>query len=148
MKGEIVYEYGKNPVNWGRLENPDFSHVEKNISCGEEVAVDFCFGENEVITEIGFEAEGRLITIAAMSLLSEELEDQPLSKIETIVKDDLLALLEVDQLSPRRLKSAVLGLLAVKNAYRRKHDMELLDFGDLIEDAEDDRSDKEDHDEI
>ncbi len=142
MKGEIVYEYGKNPVNWGRLDNPDFSHVEKNISCGEEVAVDFRFGEGEVVSEIGFEAEGRLITIAAMSMLSEELEGEPLSKIETIAKDDLLELLEVDKLSPRRLKSAVLGLLAVKNAYRRRHDQELLDFGDLIEDVGDEEEEE------
>ncbi len=143
MKGEIVYEYGKNPVNWGRLENPDFSHVEKNISCGEEVVIDFRFAENDVVEEIGFEAEGRLITIAAMSMLSEELEDKPLKKIEAIEKDDLLTLLEVEQLSPRRLKSAVLGLLAVKNAYRQRHKLEPLDFGDLIEDTDDDDSEDE-----
>lgn len=133
MKGEIIYEYGKNPVNWGRLENPDFSHKEKNISCGEEVEIDFVFGEKNTIKKIGFTAEGRLVTVAGMSLLSEEMEDKKLSEAEEIHKEDILEMLEVDQLSPRRLKSALLGLLAIRNAYRTQNNMELLDFGDLVE---------------
>lgn len=133
MKGELILEYGKSPVNWGRLQNPDFSHVEKNISCGEEVAVDFRFGESDVINEIGFEAEGRMVTIAAMSLLSEELEGKPLAHVEALNKQDILEMIETEELSPRRLKSALLGLLAVKNAYRKRIGKELLDFGDIVE---------------
>jgi NifU-like protein involved in Fe-S cluster formation len=133
MKGEIIYEYGKNPVNWGRLKKPDFSHKEKNISCGEEVEIDFVFGENDVIQQIGFIAEGRLVTIAGMSLLSEEMEGKRLAEGENISKEDILEMLEVEKLSPRRLKSALLGLLAMRNAYRTRNDLTLLDFGDLIE---------------
>jgi len=146
MKGELVYEYGKNPVNWGRLDKPDFSNTEKNVSCGEEVAVDFRFGKGDVIEEIGFEAEGRMITIAAMSMLSEVLEGNPLGKVEEYHQKEMVELLEVDQLSPRRLKSAMLGLLAVKNAYRKRNNLPLLDFGDLIEDTGDSSEDDEKED--
>jgi NifU-like protein involved in Fe-S cluster formation len=120
-------------VNWGRLKKPDFSHKEKNISCGEEVEIDFVFGENDVIQQIGFIAEGRLVTIAGMSLLSEEMEGKRLAEGENISKEDILEMLEVEKLSPRRLKSALLGLLAMRNAYRTRNDLTLLDFGDLIE---------------
>ncbi len=133
MKGEIIYEYGKHPVNWGRLKNPDFSYTEKNLSCGEEIAIDFMLGENDTIKEIGFTAEGRLVTIAAMSLLSEELEDKPLANITEFTKEDILGLLETETLSPRRLKSAMLGLLAVNNAYRKRIGETAMDFGDLME---------------
>ncbi len=133
MKGELIYEYGKNPVNWGRLETPDFTHKEKNISCGEEIEVDFVFEKDDVIKEIGFEAEGRLVTIAAMSLLTEEMEGKPLKDIEDIRKEDILEMLETEKLSPRRLKSALLGLLTIRNTYRRKNNVSMLDFGDLIE---------------
>lgn len=133
MSAEIIAEYGKNPSNWGRLQNPDFSHTEKNISCGEEIVVDLKFDKDEKIAEIGFEAEGRLITIAAMSLLSEEMENKKLDEIETFAPADILDLLEVENLSPRRKKSAMLGLLTLKNAFRAKNQKPLLDFGDLME---------------
>ncbi|QQS58934.1 iron-sulfur cluster assembly scaffold protein [Candidatus Peregrinibacteria bacterium] len=133
MSGELLYEYGKNPVNWGRLATPDISHTEKNISCGEELSLDLKLGENNTVQEIGFEGEGRLITIAAMSLLSEEMEENPLSHIEKIGKKDLLNLLEVDQLSPRRLKSALLSLLTFRNIYHKRIGKRVLDFGDLME---------------
>jgi len=133
MPGELISEYGKNPSNWGRLKKPDFSHREKNISCGEEIEVDFQFGEHDEIKEIGFEAEGRLVTIAAMSLLSEEMEGKKPEEIEGIYKEDVLEMLEVDKLSPRRLKSALLGLLTLKNAHRTRASLPLLDFGDLVE---------------
>jgi nitrogen fixation NifU-like protein len=133
LQGEIIYEYGKNPVNWGRLKKPDFSFTEKNVSCGEEISVDILFEENEILKKVRFEAEGRLITIAAMSLLLEEMEGKPFKNIQNICKEDIFEMLEVEKLSPRRLKSALLGLLVLKNAYRKKNDMPLLDFGDLIE---------------
>lgn len=133
MAGEIITEYGKDPVNWGKLKEKNFSHKEKNISCGEEIEVDFVLGENDMVEKIAFEAEGRLVTIAAMSLLTEELEDEPLKKIEEYSKEDILELLEVETLSPRRLKSALLGLLTLKNAYRSRKNTPLLDFGDVME---------------
>lgn len=135
MSAEIIAEYGKNPSNWGRLPNPDFSHLEKNISCGEEIMVDFCFDEEGNIIEIGFEAEGRLVTIAAMSLLTEALEGKKLEAIEAFSPDDILQMLEVESLSPRRQKSAMLGLLTLKNALRTREKKSLLDFGDLLEES-------------
>jgi len=133
MSAEIISEYGKNPSNCGRLSNPDFSHLEKNISCGEEIVVDFRFDESGKISEISFEAEGRLVTIAAMSLLTEAMEGEFLEKIETFSPADILQMLEVESLSPRRQKSAMLGLLTLKNALRTREQKPLLDFGDLLE---------------
>ncbi len=136
MSAEIISEYGKNPSNWGRIPNPDFSYLEKNISCGEEIVIDFRFDKDEKITEIAFEGEGRLITLAAMSLLSESMEGERLEKIEEFSPDDIFRMIEVTTLSPRRKKSALLGLLALKNAFRKKKQMPFLDFGDLLEEED------------
>ncbi len=140
MKGEIIYEYGKNPVCWGRIENPDLTHREKNISCGEEITVDILFEKikdkknmNMTIDSLGFEAEGRLVTIAGMSLLCEMLEGEEFQKIQEITQADILDMMEVEKLSTRRLKSALLGLLTLRNAYLTYTGEPLLDFGDVLE---------------
>lgn len=132
MQGQVIYDYGKNPVNYGKLENPTIRYIEKNHTCGEFMIIELLL-ENKSVKEIAFEGDGRLVGIAAMSLLTERMEDQDIKEIETIEKEDILEMLEVDTLTPKRLKSAMLGLLTFKNAYRSFQKKEPLDFADILE---------------
>ncbi|MBT4936535.1 iron-sulfur cluster assembly scaffold protein [Candidatus Peregrinibacteria bacterium] len=131
MQGQIIYDYGKNPVNYGVLENPTIRYIEKNHTCGEFMVV-YILLEKGMVKEIAFEGDGRMVGIAAMSLLTERIEDQPLEEIEKIDKEEILEMLEVKSLSLKRLKSAMLGLLTIKNAYRTFQEKELLDFADIL----------------
>jgi NifU-like protein involved in Fe-S cluster formation len=133
MAGELIAEFGRHPTHYGRLTNSTLTHQEKNISCGEEMTVDVLLSDAGEIDEIAFEAEGRMVIPAAMSLLCQELEGELLARVEEYDQQAVLDLLEVEHLSAKQLKSALLGLLALKNMYRKYKGEEMLDFGDVIE---------------
>lgn len=135
MEGQIIYEYGKNPVNYGYLAHPTFTYTEKNITCGEYLTIDFIL-DGEQITEIGFEGDGRMVGIASMSLLSEELEDKPFSSVDAFDKAHVLEVLEVDSLTPKRMRSAMLPVLTLKNAYRTFKGQEKLEFADVLDEED------------
>ena len=134
MQGEIIYEYGKNPVNYGKIEDPSYMYIEKNHSCGEFMIV-YIVLEKESIAQISFEGDGRMVGIAAMSLLTEYMEDKPFAEVENIDQAQVLDLLEIEALSQKRLTSALLGLLTLKNAYRTFYKKPKLDFHDILKDA-------------
>ena len=132
MNGELIYEYGKNPVNYGRLENPTFTYTEKNHTCGEYLTIDFIISDDGVIEQLGFEGDGRMVGIASMSLLSEEVEDQKFEIVEDFDKQQVLEILEVPTLTVKRMRSAMLPVLTLRNAYRSWKKMDTLEFADVL----------------
>lgn len=135
MEGQIIYEYGKNPINYGRLEHPNFTYTEKNITCGEYLTIDFIL-DGEKIMDIGFEGDGRMVGIASMSLLSEELEGKPFSSVDAFDREHVLEVLEVESLTPKRMRSAMLPVLTLKNAYRDLKGQEKLEFSDVLDEED------------
>jgi len=131
MQGQLIYEYGKNPVNYGKLEEYSLQYTEKNDVCGEYIRVDILLDKEKKIQEIAFEGDGRMVGIAAMSMLSEDMEEKSFSEIEKYEKEDILELLEVEELTTKRMRSAMLGLLALKNAYRTFTNQERLELEDI-----------------
>ena len=130
MAGEIIAEYGRDPLFFGRLPRATHSRAERNMSCGEHIEIDLVV-ENGTISKMGFVAEGRMVLLAAASVLLEALEDQPLKKAEDIQPSTVLGLLDVPKLSPRRLQSACLPMLCLWNMSRISRGASVLDFGDL-----------------
>ncbi|OGJ57766.1 hypothetical protein A3H90_00125 [Candidatus Peribacteria bacterium RIFCSPLOWO2_02_FULL_55_36] len=108
---------GKSPLlpqrERGQGRGP-IQHTESNPACGDEITVGISL-QNDHISEICWDGTGCAISQAAMSMLSEELEGKTLEDIDHLTKDSLLALLGVP-IGPRRLKCALLGLHACKNA--------------------------------
>jgi nitrogen fixation protein NifU and related proteins len=131
MNGQIIYEYGKHPVNYGRLNNPTLTYTEKNHTCGENLTLDLIL-DNDRVVEIGFVSDGRMVGVASMSLLSEVMEDKSFNEIEKFSKLDVLEWLEVESLTSKRLKSALLGLLTFKNAYCIWSKKEKVEFAELL----------------
>ena len=134
MNAQIIYDYGKNPVNFQELPEADLTHKELNHICGEEITIYIKFKKDTIIDEITFQADGRMVTLAAASLLTEELEDNDLADVQNISKDDVLRMLGLQEkdLTSKRLKSATLGLLAIKNAYRTLKKQEPLGYEDIL----------------
>lgn len=134
-QGQLIMDYGKNPTNYGKLPNPDVTYTEENHTCGEKCTVYISFKDadkNKRVEEITFEAEGRIILIASGSLLTEEIEDKNLKEILNYRKEDILELLEVETLTPKRLKSALLPLLTLQNAYNKINQKEQTSFEELL----------------
>lgn len=131
MPGEIIYEYGKNPVNYGHLKNPTISYTEKNEVCAEFMHVDIILDKDEKITEIAFEGDGRMVGIAAMSLLTESLEGANIRTVFETDSHDILEMLEVDSLTSKRLNSALLSVLTIRNAFLTWKGEKKIDFDEL-----------------
>ena len=134
MDTQLIYEYAKNPINFGHLADADLIHKETNHICGEEMTIYLKFKKGDIIEKISFEADGRMVTLAAASLLTEEMLHHHLAEIENINSKDILDMLELEEnsLTPKRLKSATLCLLALKNAHRILQKKPLLGYEDIL----------------
>lgn len=92
-------------------------HTENNPACGDEITVSMNIRDDH-IEHIQWDGTGCAISQAAMSMLSEELEGKAIDGIGHLRKEDILTLLGVP-IGPRRLKCALLGLHACKNALQK-----------------------------
>ncbi|MDY6819245.1 MAG: iron-sulfur cluster assembly scaffold protein [Halobacteriales archaeon] len=109
MYRQQILDHYKNPRNYGELEDPDFSHVGENTSCGDEYTIDVILDDDdETIERIAFHGEGCAISKAAASMLSETVHGMTLEEVEALDRDDILDLLGVE-VTPMRIKCAVLA---------------------------------------
>lgn len=115
---EIIIEEANNPQNYGKLEGADVSAHHLNPSCGDEITVYLKLDENALITEIGWEGQGCIISRATMSVFSEYIKGRPVSELTTIQAVDLLKLLELDEIAPGREKCLLVGLIAMSKALK------------------------------
>lgn len=108
----------KSPPPWGEGEGEGVTiHSEPNPACGDEITVGLTI-QNDRVASLQWDGAGCAISQAAMSMLSEKFGGGSESALATCTKEDMLALLGVP-IGPRRLKCALLGLHACKNALRK-----------------------------
>lgn len=110
---EFILEHYRNPQNYGTLEHPSFEAEGQNPLCGDQLQVQVEVDDDKRITAVRFTGEGCAISQASMSLLSEEIIGKSLDDIVEMNKDSVLELVGID-LTPARLKCALLGLVVVK----------------------------------
>ncbi|WP_224448178.1 iron-sulfur cluster assembly scaffold protein [Haloprofundus salilacus] len=109
MYRQQILDHYKNPRNYGEMENPTFSHVGENPSCGDTIRVDVRLeDDDETIEYVSFTGDGCAISQASASLLSERLQGTTLDELEAMDTDDVTEMLGVD-ISPMRIKCAVLA---------------------------------------
>ncbi len=119
MKGRQMYreniiDHYKNPRNKGCIENADISIEENNPSCGDVIEW-FVKIEDGEITEVKFEGRGCAISQASTSMLTDKVKGKTIEEVEDIEKEQIFDMLGVD-LTPLRIKCALLGLKALKKA--------------------------------
>ena len=112
---EAIMDHYTLPRNWGRLQEPTHSSRVANPLCGDVIELDLQI-ENYKIVKIGYETEGCAICRAAISQLSDSIAGQSIDALPylggTSLIDDLLKI----QLSPTRMKCALLARDAIKTA--------------------------------
>lgn len=109
---EIILDHSKNPRNKGTLDPNDFSYVDVNPLCGDEIRIDVRV-ENDIVSEIKFSGRGCAISQAAASMLTELALGRPVADVKAITKEDILDELGVP-IGPARMKCALLGLKVLK----------------------------------
>lgn len=106
---EHILEHYNDPHNYGELEDPDRTVEAENPSCGDELHL-YAKVEDGEIRELTFTGSGCALSIAAASLLTDELQDTNVDDIKNVSEEDLFELLgmEKDMISPLRMKCVLL----------------------------------------
>ena len=109
MYRQQILDHYKNPRNYGELEDPDFTHVGENPSCGDTIQMEVRLDDaGETVEAVRFTGDGCAISMASASMLSERLHGMGVDELDALDTDDVTEMLGVD-ISPMRVKCAVLG---------------------------------------
>ena len=116
MYRENILDHYKNPRNYGSMEEPDATAKGQNPLCGDEVTISLKFaGDGETIEDIRFEGRGCAISQAATSMLTDIVKGKTAAQVAALPKEELQEEIGI-QLTPIRLKCAILGLVVLKVA--------------------------------
>jgi nitrogen fixation protein NifU and related proteins len=108
-----ILDHYRNPRNFGRIPNPDLTNDEENITCGDRIGIDLNIVKDK-ISDIRFHGEGCAISMSSASMLTEKLLGEDIKSVRKMGKEAVLSLLGIE-LSPARLKCALLPLEAIQN---------------------------------
>ncbi len=114
LYAENILDHFRSPRGKEPLGKPTVEHHEINASCGDELTVQLKI-DDENITGFSWSGTGCAISQAAMSMLSEELAGMSLQEAGKMKPEHIKELLGVP-VGTRRIKCALLGLHALKNA--------------------------------
>jgi nitrogen fixation NifU-like protein len=115
MYRQQILDHYRNPRNYGAIEDPTFSHVGHNTSCGDEIEFDVVLADDgETVDAVAFSGDGCAISQASASMLSEELPGMTLEEIAALDREDILDMLGVE-VTPMRVKCAVLAEKVVQD---------------------------------
>ncbi len=114
---KLMDHYRNSPYR-GTIAHPDFLSETHNPSCGDIVSV-AGMRNGAVITKLAFEGRGCVVSQAAASILCEVFEGKSVDELMQTNAEQLQQLLGVS-LGPVRMKCALLGLTALKQALQTK----------------------------
>ncbi len=112
---ENILDHYENPCNRGTLENPTLEFRDLNPLCGDEVCIQARLDEQDHLAEIRFDGKGCVISLAAASMLMEEVEHKSIDEVKTMGRQEMLDLLGIP-LTTMRVKCAMLPLRALGKA--------------------------------
>lgn len=112
---EQIIDLYERPLNYGELEQPDFTYEEDNPLCGDVIRIDLKVDEAQRVVAVAWRGDGCAISQAAASLLTEEIKGKTLEEVKAFSKDRLLELVGIP-LSMARVKCALLSLKVLKAA--------------------------------
>ena len=115
LYSDIILDYYKNPKNKGQMPDAQAHAKEHNPSCGDIIEIFIHFDENEKIDRVTFDGVGCAISQASTSMLTEDLIGKTREQALAIDNEEIYDMLGVE-IGPGRVKCALLGLVAAKNA--------------------------------
>ena len=115
MYQEVILDHYRHPLNYGKLENSDVVHKESNVLCGDVIEIQLKLNGGMKISDAKFIGSGCAISQSSTDILLNNIKGKNIDDIENLDKDFVLKLLGIE-ISPMRLKCALLPLLALKIA--------------------------------
>ncbi len=116
---EMILEYYKHPKNRKHIDNADILNHSHNPLCGDKCDIFIKLSNDKSkLEEVTFDGEGCAISIASASMTTLLMKGKTLKEALELDKNELLDMLGI-QLSPNRLKCALLGMDTIKNGIRK-----------------------------
>jgi nitrogen fixation NifU-like protein len=114
---ENILDHYEHPYHRGAMEQPTLEFRDLNPLCGDEVCVQARLDKQGRLAEVCFDGKGCVISMAAASMLMEEVEGKTLTEVKTIDRQAMLDLLGIP-LTTMRVKCAMLALRTLEKAIR------------------------------
>lgn len=115
MYQDEILDLYKNPRNEGELET-GYKAEGENSSCGDSTEI-FVEIEDGKVSNVKHKTEGCAISTASISILTDEIEGMTVEEVESLDRDWMLEKLGIE-VSPMRVKCAVLGMKTVQEAIK------------------------------
>lgn len=96
----------------------DIEQVGKNLQCGDEVTL-YVKLEGGRIADISYEASGCAVSTSFTYVLSRKLEGMRVQDALDLSEEDYMELMGLGDISPGRIKCALIPLVTLKRALRR-----------------------------
>lgn len=80
---EIILDHGRQPRNFGQLDNANRRECGHNPLCGDELTLTLMV-ENDVVLDARFVGNGCAISLASASLMIEAIKGKTLTQIENL----------------------------------------------------------------
>lgn len=117
LYAQVLLDAAHHPQHRGHLTDPDLKTTARNASCGDVISVELQLSaDKQTITAIKWQGEGCIISQAHMDVLAAQLAGQPIAKVKTWDKPEILALFGLSTITPGREKCLMLSLRAVQQA--------------------------------
>ncbi len=118
-----ILEHYRQPHNFGTLDAPDAVYEGHNPLCGDRITMMLHVDAEGNVAEVAFSGRGCAISQASASLLTDEVKGRPVAEVEAMKNQDILDLLGIE-ISPARLKCALLSLDTMQHALGARHDQQ------------------------
>lgn len=121
LYAQNIMDHYKHPRNKGELLDANFARAESNPTCGDSAKF-YIKIKNDKLEDFKFNGAGCAISQASISIIGEALKGKKIKNILIMNKKNIKKYLGID-LTERRLKCAMLGLLGIQNAilaYQKK----------------------------
>jgi nitrogen fixation NifU-like protein len=113
---EVILDHYRHPRNAGVLDPADIHAADSNPLCGDKVELFLRVGEDGRVSAVGFTGRGCAISQASASLLTEMIEGKTPEELKQLGKDDILDALGLENISPARMKCAMLSMRVLHHA--------------------------------
>ena len=80
---EIIVDHGKQPRNFGVLQNANHCQAGHNPLCGDKLVI-YVNERNGIVEDVRFEGAGCAISVASASLMTETVKGMPKDEFEKL----------------------------------------------------------------